>query len=182
MTEQTTADSELVARANGGDAGAFSALLERHYDTIFRIALRSLANRQDAEDITQDICVSLARKIASFKGKSRFSTWLYQITMNACRDYRRRAHTRERSHAEYHEISMLRDQLQKQRAKDAEWAYAAIDTLSDSLRETALLVVAEGLNHAEAGEVLGISESTVSWRMLKIREELSLLAKTEAAI
>ena len=182
MTDTSIPDAELVARANGGDSRAFSTLIERHYDLIFRMAFRSLANRQDAEDITQDVCVSLAGKISSFQGRSRFTTWLYQITLNACRDFRRRAKSRERTIAEYHEISMLRDELQRQRAKDAEWAYAAIDTLSEPLRETALLVVAEGLNHAEAGEILGISESTVSWRMLKIREELRLLAKTEAAI
>lgn len=177
----TINDIELVAKAVSGDTRAFSALLERHYDLIFRLAFRTLTNQQDAEDITQDICVSLPRKLTSFQGSAQFTTWLYQVTLNACRDFRRRMARTRKTHSEYGEISALRDEDSRQRQKDAQWAYYAIDTLGEPLRETALLVVAEGLNHAQVGEIQGIKESTVSWRMLKIREKLSELAHTEAA-
>lgn len=179
MTNKNMSDAELIAKANLGDAEAFAALLERHYDLIFRLAFRTLANRQDAEDITQDICVSLAKKIRLYQGRAKFTTWLYQLTLNACRDLRRQMVTRQRNYADYREISVLRDEHNRQRQKDAEWAYSAIDTLPETLRETALLVVAEDLNHAQAGDILGVKESTVSWRMLKIREKLGLLAQTE---
>lgn len=174
-------DNTLVANANNGDAGAFSALLERHYDLIFRLAFRTLGNQQDAEDITQDICVSLAKKLASFQGQAKFTTWLYQVTLNACRDARRRATSLRKAHSEYGEIAALREANNRQRQRDAQWAYQAIDTLPESLRETALLVVAEGLNHAEVGAIQGIGESTVSWRMHQVRAKLRALAHTEAA-
>ncbi len=177
----TLSDTELISRATGGDARAFSTLLERHYDLIYRLAFRTLSNKQDAEDVTQDICVSLAKKLSSFHNHSKFTTWLYQVTLNACRDFIRRMVVSQKTHADYSAFSELRHEISRQRLKDAAWAYRAIDTLPESLRETALLVVAEGLNHAQVGDILGLKESTISWRMLKVREKLSVLAQTEAA-
>lgn len=173
-------DIDLISSAIKGDATAFSALLERHYDLIFRLTLRTLANRQDAEDVTQDICVALAKKLHSFQSKAKFTTWLYQVTLNACRDFQRRTASANKTQAAYQDISEQRDDNARQRQQEAQWAYDAINTLDDPLRETALFVVAEGLNHSQVGDILNVKESTISWRMLKVREQLSALAKTEA--
>lgn len=176
-----SSDHQLVEQARSGDAVAFAALLERHYDLIYRLAFRMLANQQDAEDITQDICVALPKKLSSFKGNSKLTTWLYQVTVNACRDFRRRCVSVQKTHCEYAQISEIRNDVELKRKQDVELAHQMINTLEDDLRETALLVVAEGLNHAEAAQILDIKESTVSWRMLKVREKLSALIEREAA-
>lgn len=173
-------DHELVIQANAGEAAAFAALLERHYDLIYRLAYRMLGNQQDAEDITQDVCVALPKKLNSFSGRSKLTTWLYQVTVNSCRDFQRRCVSKQQAHADYSLLSEIRNDTQAQRKQDAVLAYQMINTLGDDLRETALLVVAEGLNHAEAAEVLDIKESTVSWRMLKVRENLSALVQRGA--
>ncbi len=89
----TVNDNELAAQANAGNRAAFSMLLERHYDLIYRLAYRILSNREDAEDLAQEICVSLPKKLKSFVGKSKMTTWLYQVTMNAARDFLRRRST-----------------------------------------------------------------------------------------
>lgn len=175
-----TSDIDLVQLAKTGDAAAFAALLERHYDLIYRLAYRLLGNQQDAEDITQDVCVALPKKLNSFKGKSKLTTWLYQVTVNTCRDFQRRCASTHKTHAEFVQVNEIRKDTQAQRQQDAVLAQQMINTLEDDLRETALLVVAEGLNHAEAAQVLDIKESTVSWRMLKVRENLSALTQREA--
>src|SRR3954468_22067935 len=84
------ADADLVAAAAAGDRRAFETLLDRHYDRIHGLAWQLTGARADADDIAQDVCCTLAEKIATFRGEARFSTWLCGITYNACRDFRRR--------------------------------------------------------------------------------------------
>lgn len=169
---QINSDIELVNQANKGDATAFAALLERHYDLIYRVALRTVANAADAEDIAQDVCIALPQKLASFQGKAKLTTWLYQITLNQCRDFMRRHASVQKKHHDFIEVNALFQDANQQQQKALEWAYAAIHTLKEPLRETAILVVAEGLSHAEAATILGIRESTVSWRMMQVKKKL----------
>jgi len=176
----TISDNELAAQANAGNGAAFSAILERHYDLIYRLAFRMLLNQHDAEDLAQDICVALPQKLKSFNGKAKLTTWLYQVTMNSGRDFLRRRSTIQRIHTEFMYVDTLQKAADADRQKGIEWAYSAINTLPDDLHETAMLVVAEGLNHAEAADILGIKETTVSWRMMKLRQHLKALALSEA--
>ena len=170
----------MVGRANSGDAAAFATLLERHYDLIYRLAYRILGNQQDAEDIAQDVCVLLPKKLASFQGNAKFTTWLYQITLNTCRDFMRRSMSSQKLYVDYTQVNQIRNDTQEQKKQDALEVYRLIATLQDDLRETALLIVASGLNHAEAAQILGVKESTVSWRMMKAKEKLSARVQREA--
>jgi RNA polymerase sigma-70 factor (ECF subfamily) len=81
-----TDDDELAVRAGAGDAEAFRLLLERHYDRIYRLADRFFGNRADAKDIAQDVCAALPKKLQSFAARARFTTWIYQVVVNTCRD------------------------------------------------------------------------------------------------
>jgi DNA-directed RNA polymerase specialized sigma24 family protein len=83
-------DEELARRAGRGDRPALQRLLARHHDTAFRFSYRVLGSRSDAQDVAQEVCIRLVERVASFRGDSRFSTWLYQLALNACRDHRRR--------------------------------------------------------------------------------------------
>ncbi len=173
-------DNQLAEQANAGDRAAFALLLERHYDLIYRLAYRMLGTQADAEDLAQDICVALPKKLKSFAGKSKLTTWLYQVTINAGRDFLRRRSTIQKIHTQFMDADALQKAGDKERKKDVEWAYGAINTLPDDLRETALLVVAEGLIHADAAAILEIKEATVSWRMMKVRDHLKAIALSEA--
>lgn len=172
-------DLDLVRLARDGDRAAFQLLLERHYDLLYRVAYRFLGSRAEAEDAAQEMAMALARKIGSFGGRSRFSTWLYQIALNHCRDHLRRRQTLGRMEAAFVEVDAQRSADWADSDLRLQWLYQAIDRLSPDLKETALLVLAEELNHAQAGEVLGVKESTVSWRMHEIRKRLAALARTE---
>ena len=89
-------DEGLATAAAGGDGDAFATLLERHYDRIFRMAFRLTGARDQAEDLTQDICAALPTKLSNFRGSSKFTTWLWRVTVNANHDRRRRMATHAR--------------------------------------------------------------------------------------
>lgn len=172
-------DLDLVRLARDGDRAAFRLLLERHYDLMYRVAYRFLGSRAEAEDAAQEMAMALARKIGSFGGRSRFSTWLYQLALNHCRDHLRRRRTLGRMEAAFVEVEARRSADWADSDRRLAWLYQAIDRLSPDLKETALLVLTEDMTHAEAGEVLGIKEATVSWRMHEVRKRLAVLARTD---
>ncbi len=173
-----TADDDTLARQAGkGDRDAFAALLERHYDRIYRIGLRLLSDADDAADLAQEVCVGLAGKMSSYRGDSRFTTWLYRVVVNAARDAMRRQSTRRRADEGYADVSALVEAGDAARQGEVRWLYQALGALKDDLRETAVLVLQEELSHAETGAILGVKESTVSWRMYEVRETLKGLAE-----
>ena len=172
-------DDALARRAAEGDREAFATLVERHYDRIYRIGARVLGDADAAADLAQDVCVALPAKLASYRGRSRFTTWLYRVVVNAARDGLRRRAARQRGERGYAEL----DGRVRTPAADGEcestWLRQALGRLSEELRVTVFLVIEEGLRHAEAGEALGVSESTVSWRMHEVRRRLRVLAAGE---
>ena len=173
----TVDDGVLARRAGDGDREAFAALLERHYERIYRISLRLLGDSDDAADLAQEVCIGLARKVGSYRGGSRFTTWLYRVVVNAAHDTMRRRTARRRVNESYAEVSALMRAGCAAREAEVVWLYEALATLSAELRETAVLVLQEGLSHAEAGAVLGVKESTISWRMHEMRKRLKALAR-----
>jgi RNA polymerase sigma-70 factor, ECF subfamily len=171
-------DLELAERTCEGDRNAFRQLLERHYDTAYRVALRFTGSSPDAEDIAQDVCLALVDKLRSFRGQSRFSTWFYKVVVNACRDHLRRQKTAAALQASYAVFRELDRADQIDDAKRLGWLSEAIADLEPSLRETAVLVLAEELTHKETADALGCAEKTVSWRMHEIRKQLKLRVET----
>src|ERR1044072_4779373 len=83
-------DADLLVAAIAGDRDAFAALLRRHYDRIHGLAWRFTGSPADADDIVQDVCCALVERIGGFRGHAKFTPWLGGITVNACRDHRRR--------------------------------------------------------------------------------------------
>ncbi len=172
-------DAALVRRARGGDREAFAALIERHYDRIHRLGARVLGDGEEAEDLAQDVCAGLAARLGSYRGDSLFTTWLYRVVVNAARDAIRRAAIRRRREREHAEADALVRAARADREGERVWLRQVMARLPEDLRATAALVLGEGLRHAEAGEILGISEATVSWRMHELRKRLRVMAADE---
>ena len=172
-------DEALARKAADGGREAFEELLQRHYDRIFRIAVRLLGNRADAEDVAQEVCIGLATKISKWRGESQFTTWLYRVVVNAAHDAMRRDSTRRRYEREAAESYWSARQGDAEGSGEARWLRRALGKLSRKQRETVILVIAEGLTHAEAAQVLGVRESTVSWRLHAARKRLRRLAEAE---
>ena len=177
-----TTDGTLARRAAAGDREAFAALLERHYDRVYRVGVRVLGDAEEAADLAQDICVDLPARLASWRGDSKFTTWLYRVVVNAARDALRRRAARQRGERGYAEFDALSRADDSDREEASSWLRHALGQLSDELRTTVVLVLEEGLRHAEAGAVLGVSESTVSWRMHEVRKRLRTLAAEEEVV
>jgi RNA polymerase sigma-70 factor (ECF subfamily) len=170
---QAVPDAELVAAAARGDRGAFAALLERHYARVHGLAWRLTGSRADADDIAQDVCCALVEKIGSFRGEAKFTTWLCGITFNACRDLRRRRRSLGSFADRLKVLAGLASPADGRDLHDAMWLRSAIARLKPAYRDAAMLVAGEQLTHAEAAEILGIAEATVSWRMREVRRLLA---------
>jgi RNA polymerase sigma-70 factor (ECF subfamily) len=87
-------DERLIEAYLGGDAEAFTTLVRRHEARVYRLCLRLIGNADDAADAAQDALVMVARKLDTFRGDARFTTWLHRVTMNVCHDHLRAAKRR----------------------------------------------------------------------------------------
>ncbi|HWT41978.1 MAG TPA: sigma-70 family RNA polymerase sigma factor [Sphingopyxis sp.] len=170
-------DQADIRAALAGDRGAFERLLRRHYDRIHGLAWQVTGSRTDADDIVQDVCCILAERLADFRGDAKFSTWLCSIVFNACRTARRRRRTFSAFTDRLAVMAGLMRSPDGRDLYDEVWIRSAISRLKPDLRDTAILVAGQQLTHAEAAEILGIAEATVSWRMYEVRRLLG--ARTE---
>jgi RNA polymerase sigma-70 factor (ECF subfamily) len=86
----TLTDDELVARSIGGDAESFNELITRWERPIYALAYRVIGREEDARDVCQETFLRAFRALPGFKGEAKFSSWLYRIALNLCRDWIRR--------------------------------------------------------------------------------------------
>src|SRR6186997_2187286 len=86
----TVTDEELVTRATAGDLDSFNQLIKRWERPIFALAYRTLGREEDARDVTQETFFRAFRALSGFKGDAKFSSWLYRIALNLCRDWMRK--------------------------------------------------------------------------------------------
>src|SRR6266511_6395596 len=90
MTSTQLDDEELVAKSIGGDADSFNELILRWERPIYALAYRTIGREEDARDVCQETFLRAFRALGGFKGEAKFSSWLYRITLNLCRDWIRR--------------------------------------------------------------------------------------------
>lgn len=166
-------DDHTLRAAQRGDSAAFAQVVEDCYDTIFRFAMKYAGHRQDAEDIAQQACIKLATAIGSYRFEAAFSSWLYRLVLNCAHDWRRQ------------QSRHFAGDLPEDWGKGAEdrsgesqiylqQVLSRVDAMGEGLRDALVLVVGEGLSHAEAAELLGVKESTISWRLHEVRKRLAL--------
>ena len=174
-----TPDEALASAAAAGDRDAFSALLSRHYDRIFRLAFSLTGRRAEAEDLVQDICAALPAKLQSYRQQARFTTWLYRVTINAAHDRRRRAATHRKAATGWGDWELDRQAQMVGEAEAQDWLGHAMARLPQDLRDTVALTLGEDMTQGEAAQVLGLSEGTVAWRMSEVKKRLRAMAVAE---
>jgi RNA polymerase sigma-70 factor (ECF subfamily) len=174
-------DAELVARWQGGDSSAFEVLVRRHERPVFRLALRMLGNREEAEDVTQEALLSLHRHGHRFRRESRFSTFVYRVAANAALNRRRtlgRSRARERALAERHSGGFELPQSPRDPGDAAVGAQVqarvqeALQELPPDLRLAIVLYDIEGLAYGDIARVLEVPEGTVKSRIHRARNAL----------
>jgi RNA polymerase sigma-70 factor (ECF subfamily) len=171
-------DETLALQAAAGDKAAFDALAERHIDRVYAIAFKWCGgNRAEAEDITQEVFLKLARNIHYYKTEGRFTTWLYQVVVNAARDSYRRDKTRRQHETSYEQETpktapAADETTGKQRDPRLDALYDLLKRLPPDQREAVVLVFCHGMSHREAAKVLGCAEKTVTWRLFEAKKKL----------
>ena len=183
IENERDADAHLMQRAREGDTEALTELYRQHERRVYNVALRTLGNPWDAAEVTQEAFIKAFRNLDSFKGESRFSTWLHRIAVNAAYDHLRR------QRPEPMEAEIL-DDLSGPAGTAAVVASGrsgidpAVDGLSGPLRQ-ALMSLNEGFRFAvvlcdllgfpygEAADILGVQEGTIKSRIFRAREALA---------
>lgn len=165
-------DTSLALLAARGDRQAFAQLVERHYDYIYRIACKWTGKASDAEDVAQDVCIKLGTAIRSFDGRAAFTSWLYRVVLNAVRDMQRARSRRGRHMERYAEVAPDEALPDQEDATAMAEIWAAVRKLPEQQRDAILLVYAEEMTHAQAGEIMGCKETTVSWHIHEARKTL----------
>ena len=161
-------DEELVEACRAGEASAFDVLVARWEDRIRGASYRILGSEDEARDVAQEAFMKAYRGLAGFKREARFSSWLYQIATNLCRDRLRRRKSRPQVSLEAMEESGpvivetrpgAHERLQEQDLALA--VRRAIESLPIEQREVVGLIYYHGWTQAEVAEHLGISKRTV---------------------
>lgn len=176
-------DEELVDAFQAGDLSAFDILLRRWDRKIQGAICRLIGSEEDARDLCQETFLKAYRSLRSFKGEARFSSWLYQIALNACRDRMRRRRGKTLVSLEGLEESGSVPLASEPSALDlveandlARAVAAAVAALPDEQREVIILKEYQGLTFLEIAEVLGLPTSTVKTRLYRglgqLRERL----------
>ncbi len=180
-------DLDLVERCQRKQPGAFEALVRRYQDRVFSLAFRFLRDRAIAEEVAQDVFVSVFQHVQGFQKSSKFSTWLFRIVANQCHNkakyLRRRKHHQQESidsGAETEDGELRRElpaegespeELSARRRLNAR-IQDAISALDEDHRLIVLLRDVEDLSYEEIGEALGLAEGTVKSRLHRARNEL----------
>jgi RNA polymerase sigma-70 factor (ECF subfamily) len=176
-------DTELVERWKAGDDSAFEALVRRHEQRVFRLLLRMMGSREEAEDVSQETFLSLYRHGRRFRAESRFSTFVYRVAANAALN-RRRTLGRSRNRINKLAVRQAAGDDLPNSPRDPEDATAGIELsdhvrdalqqLSPSLRMPVVLYDIEGLSYAEIARSLGVAEGTVKSRIHRARQALRI--------
>lgn len=169
-------DFSLIKRFIEGDETTFRILLQRHKDKVRNITYLVLGNSGDVDDIAQDVFITVYKNLRRFRFESQFSTWLYRITVNKCKDYLRKKKIRsiflsvkEDEEPTYNNSHELTD--------TAEIVRKAVNKLPDKLRIPLLLKDFEGFSYQEIAEAVNCELGTVKSRIFRAREGLREILK-----
>ena len=162
----------IIARARRGDADAFEQLVEAYRNQVFRLALRMCGNEADADEVAQEAFLSAWKGLPNFRGESRFSTWLYQLTTHAAIDLLRR----EGRYAGLEEDETLPGGLEPERAAQASAGYdalvAAVLSMPPTYREILERRLVLEQTPAEVAAAMGLRVDTVNARFSRGRKLL----------
>lgn len=170
------ADADLLLQSQNGDPAAFEALIRNHQHMVHSLTYRMTGSLADAEDLAQETFIRAYEQIGSFRGSSKFSTWLYRIAVNTCLNWRQSEARRFQLQANCAEEFAARHAAGENPPGDqANEVQAALLKLPAKQRAAIVLTIYDGLSHAEAAQVLHCSETTVSWRVFAAKRKLKRL-------
>ena len=171
-------DTEVIARILKGDQQAYAELVGRYQHYVFTLALKYCQNREDAEEVAQDIFIKVYRSLADFKGTSKFSTWLYTITYNTSVTFLRKKRLNLSSIDDEKTFMQLESQESSFSANLVEQktrvnrVNQAINQLSPDDAQIITLFYKGDQTLEEIGRIMGMEANTVKVRLHRARHKL----------
>ena len=167
-------DEELVARSQSGDLESFNQLVVRWERPIYALAYRVIGREEDARDVAQESFLRAFRALGGFKGEAKFSSWLYRITLNLCRDWIRRERRTPVAQApegvdlielasESTPVESIEDLVSRKELGRA--VARAMSSLPEEQRTAIILKEYQGLTFQEIADLLDCPLSTVKTRL-----------------
>jgi len=187
-TERSNSEKGIIERCKKGDREAFNELVRLHQRKVFNLCFRILGNRHEAEDVAQDVFLTVYRAIKSFRGDSAFSTWVHRVAVNNCKNRLKYLRRRKYFHTESMEqsIDMGNGEFTRE-FKDEDGIYPeeamkraevnneiqdAINELDDDYRVVITLRDIQEYSYKEISDTLDLKEGTVKSRIHRARMEL----------
>jgi len=174
----------LLEEIRKGNEKALQQLFLQLKDTVFNVSLGYTANREDAEEITQDVFVEVFHSAHSFKGDSSVKTWVCRIAINKSLDYLRfkkrkkrfaiitSLFSKETGEVKYHRPDFNHPGVAMESSEKAQFLFAAIDKLPENQRTAFILLKLEGLSQREAAETMQINEKALESLYQRARQNL----------
>jgi RNA polymerase sigma-70 factor, ECF subfamily len=176
-------DLGVLRKAQKGDERAFSIILRTYEQPVFNYVLRLTGDRSLAEDLTQEVFLRVYQGLPSFSLRSRFTTWLFQVTKNRVLDELRAIERRPRALVALEDIPPLEVvDAPVERTETIQAVWRAVEALNPDLKMALLLRDVVGLSYTEIAETLEVTLATVKWRIYKAREEVQLALQREGLV
>jgi RNA polymerase sigma-70 factor, ECF subfamily len=183
LDHRTTEEAALVRRVQAQDELAFCEIVERYQAKVFSIIYGILRNRNDAEDIAQQVFAKIYFSIKNFDFRSSLLTWIYKITVNECYDYLRKKRVRKLVYEsdfsaddtlrmENSETATVQNPKIDQRLAQHDLILKLLAKISDEDRSLILLKEVEGHSVEELSEMTGMNENTIKVKLFRARQKL----------
>ena len=168
-------DPGVLRKAQRGDERAFSIILRAYETPVYNYVLRLVGDRSLAEDLTQEVFLRVYQGLASFSLRSKFTTWLFQVTKNRVLDELRAKERRPLAPVNLDDAPQLEVlDAPIERLEEIDTLWRAVQDLTVDLKMALLLRDVVGLSYTEIADSLEITLATVKWRIYKAREEVQL--------
>jgi RNA polymerase sigma-70 factor, ECF subfamily len=168
-------DDGVLRKAQKGDDRAFAIIVRSYQTPVYNYVLRMVGDRSLAEDLTQEVFLRVYQGLPRFSSRSKFTTWLFQVTKNRVLDELRATERRPRTVVDVDDeraFEVVDAPFERIEAIDAVWR--AVEHLTVDLKMALLLRDIVGLSYTEIADSLEVTLATVKWRIWKAREEVQL--------
>jgi RNA polymerase sigma factor (sigma-70 family) len=176
----TNDESFLVARIVSGDVACFAQLVDLYKDLVFTLSVRILKNREEAEEVSQDAFIKIYKSLASFKGDSKFSTWVYRVTYNCCLDRlkKNKKYLNDVSIDAYifNQLDSIDNALEGLIKKEKHKLIRnCVGKLPEDSRAIITLFYFDELTLEEISSITGIESNTVKVKLFRARKKLAVI-------
>ena len=178
-------ENEIIRSVLRGNVNDFEKLVTAYEKNVYSLALRMVGDPEDAADMTQETFIKAYRSLSSFRGDSKFSSWLYRIASNVCLDFLRSRSrhpqvslsTVDEDDRATFELPDMRQNPEEQLMKklSMEAVRRGLEQLPEQQRQILVLRELGGLSYAELAQTLGLEEGTVKSRIFRARKRLCAL-------